>query len=119
MGIMFDVDAIMEDQTLNTLTREVIEARGGQTGDLMHLWTMALQLGETCARCHFLSIEWLSPIDDEVFPSDVEIDVAETYALMSKLLAREAREIVKFLKLRNFEFPEGSTGKRPPDAIGF
>jgi len=117
--IMFDVDAIMEDPTLNTLTWEIIEARGIKTGDLMALWDAAVSLGESCAHCALTAEIWATPVDDDDIPSDVEMDIVVTYEFAANFFARESRELIKFLKLRGFEFPEGRTGKRPPDAIGF
>ena len=116
--IMFDIDKIMNNPELNTLTWEIIEARGIVTGDLMALFEIAVMLGETSARCHYAAMEWVTPIDDDMLPTDVEMDVASTYAMMSKFTARESREVIKFLVLRGFEFPEGTTGTRPDGSEG-
>lgn len=117
MDIKFDVEAIMADPTLNNLTWEVIEARGIKAGDLVTLWETALDMGRSCADCHMQALRWITPDEyGEVDP--VFMSISQTYGMVSKFMAREAREIVKFLNMRKFEFPEGYTGKRPPDAWG-
>ena len=117
MDIKFDLDAIMKNPELNDLTWEIIEARGIATGDLVALWETALAMGRSCRDTQMLSIQWMTP--DEFGDLDpVSMSIAQTYELLSKFLARDAREIVKFLISRKFEFPEGYTGKRPPNSWG-
>jgi hypothetical protein len=116
--IMFDIDKIMNNPELNTLTWEIIEARGIAAGDVVALYKTCVAMAETAERCHYMAMEWITPIDDDIIPTDVEMDVASTYAMMSKYLVRDAREIAKFLVLRGFEFPAGTTGTRPDGSEG-
>lgn len=117
MDIKFDVDAIMSNPELNDLSWEIIEARGIATGDLVELWETALAMGRSCRDTQLLSIQWMTP-DEYGMVYPISMSIAQTYELLSKFLARDAREIIKFLNKRKFEFPEGYTGKRPNDAWG-
>ena len=118
MQINFDVDAILEMKDLNVLTWEIIEARGIAAGDLMALWDVACGMGESVASCMEMMDMWSQP-DENGEVLDIYRETSEAYRLLASFLARDAREIVKFLHSRRFKFPEGRTGPRPDDARGF
>lgn len=117
MDVKFDIEAIMQNPELNDLTWEIIEARGIKAGDLVELWDTALAMARSCRDTHMLSLQWMTP-DEYGMIDPVSMSIAQTYELLSKFLARDAREIVRFLNKRKFEFPEGYTGTRPHDSWG-
>jgi len=114
--VKFDLKAIAKNPSLNTLTWEVINARGLDIGDTAALWNLALDMGQACASCSISAEIWhetyMAHGDDET-PEQV----SQTYELLAKYLANDAREIVKFLMLRGFDFPEEHIGDRPDNAM--
>lgn len=110
MKIMIDLVRIRSDKGLNDLNWEIIENRGIATGDTVALWEVALELAESAAVAFSCSLDVMSALDF----GDLSLDlmyVAQSLDLMSKFLARDAREIVKFLDNGGFEFPEGYIGR--------
>jgi len=117
MDIKFDLEAILKNKELNDLTWEIIEARGISTGDVVKLWETALDLGRSARECSINAMFWGQP-DDDGFISDIAPHLIQSYELLAAYFARDAREIVKFLHSRKFEFPPEYIGKRPLGSWG-
>lgn len=92
--------------TIADLTWEVLEARGIDVGDLMHLWTI----------CHVLmdQIESMDSEQNIVISSimasgqvEFAMQVMVNYIALRGYITRDAQEILKFLYKRNFHFPDG------------
>lgn len=107
MVIKFDIERLMKDPALNDLTWEVIEARGIVCGDLVALWDVALGMAESSVETMLVGQDLaLQALMEDNDPAIAH--ASATYNLLSQFLARDAREIVRFLKKRGFELPSES-----------
>lgn len=110
MNIKIDIERIRGDKALNDLSWEVCEARGIKTGDLVSLWDVCLKTAEAAAETYQTSLDLVKSVDLRDLSLEL-IYIAQSFDLLSHLLAREAREIAKFLDKRGFVFPDGYIGR--------
>jgi hypothetical protein len=110
VNIKIDIERIRGDKSLNDLNWEIAEARGVKAGDLVALWDVCLRTAESAAQTYQMSLELVSGVDLSDFSLEL-IYIAQSLDLLSHLLAREAREIAKFLDKRGFVFPVGYIGR--------
>lgn len=108
--IMIDLERIKNDPSLGELTWEIIEARGINTGDLAKLWELVLALSQEAVSLYIRSVEY-KEASGYTEGGSILMYEANCYEALASFMARDARELVKFLDKRKFEFPEGYIGR--------
>lgn len=104
-------DYMIEDKGITTLTWDVMNARGFDVGDLAGIFTLCVELGKMQEDCFSLRnaiIIGLVQAGLEDGAMNAINGVNMHYMALDGYINRDIGEMLKFLAIRKFDFPDDS-----------